>query len=92
MNRLVQGMLAPVKPSWRVIASSCYSIRLSSCTDVSHRSPGRTARKLVGWFNLLHLPVELLTGSTKAAKTEYPCSVETGELPLLVGTHALIQE
>jgi len=27
-------------------------------------------RKLVGWFNLLHLPVELLTGSTKAAKDE----------------------
>jgi len=24
--------------------------------------------KLVSWFNLLHLPVELLTGSTKAAK------------------------
>jgi len=31
-------------------------------------------RKLVSWFNLLHLPVELLTGSTKADDAN-PCSV-----------------
>ncbi|NES24477.1 MAG: ATP-dependent DNA helicase RecG, partial [Symploca sp. SIO3E6] len=50
-------------------------------------------RKLVSWFNLLHLPVELLTGSTKVAKRrEIHAQLETGELPLLVGTHALIQE
>ncbi|MFM9157019.1 MAG: ATP-dependent DNA helicase RecG [Dolichospermum sp.] len=50
-------------------------------------------RKLVSWFNLLHLPVELLTGSTKIAKRrEIHAQLETGELPLLVGTHALIQD
>jgi ATP-dependent DNA helicase RecG len=50
-------------------------------------------RKLVSWFNLLHLPVELLTGSTKAAKRrEIHAQLETGELPVLVGTHALIQD
>jgi ATP-dependent DNA helicase RecG len=50
-------------------------------------------KKLVGWFNLLHLPVELLTGSTKIKKRrQIHAELETGELPVLVGTHALIQE
>jgi ATP-dependent DNA helicase RecG len=50
-------------------------------------------RKLVGWFNLLHLPVELLTGSTKTAKRrEIYRQLETGELAITVGTHALIQD
>ena len=50
-------------------------------------------RKLVSWFNLLHLPVELLTGSTKTKqRREIHSQLETGELPLLVGTHALIQD
>jgi ATP-dependent DNA helicase RecG len=49
--------------------------------------------KLVEWFNQLHLPVELLTGSTKAAKRrQIAAQLKTAELPLLVGTHALIQE
>jgi len=85
-------MLAPVKRrgDWH---PSCYSIRLSSCTDVSHRSLAEQHyRKLVGWFNLLHLPVELLTVRLKPQKTNIHAQLETGELPLLVGTHALIQE
>ena len=50
-------------------------------------------RKLINWFSLLHLPVELLTGSTKTAKRrEIHSQLATGELPLLVGTHALIQD
>jgi ATP-dependent DNA helicase RecG len=54
---------------------------------------GQHYQKLVGWFNLLHLPVELLTGSTRSAKRrEIYAQLQTGELPLLVGTHALIQD
>jgi ATP-dependent DNA helicase RecG len=50
-------------------------------------------RKLVEWFNLMHLPVELLTGSTKVGKRrQIHAHLETGELPVLVGTHALIQD
>jgi ATP-dependent DNA helicase RecG len=50
-------------------------------------------RKLVGWFNLLHIPVELLTGSSKIAKRRQIYSqLETGELSIAVGTHALIQD
>jgi ATP-dependent DNA helicase RecG len=41
----------------------------------------------------MHLPVELLTGSTKAAKRrQIATQLQTGELPLLVGTHALIED
>ncbi|RMF69309.1 MAG: ATP-dependent DNA helicase RecG, partial [Cyanobacteria bacterium J069] len=50
-------------------------------------------RKLVGWFNLMHLSVELLTGSTKTAKRrQIHADLATGALPLLVGTHALIED
>jgi ATP-dependent DNA helicase RecG (EC 3.6.1.-) len=41
----------------------------------------------------LNLPVELLTGSTKTSKRrEILEQLETGALPLVIGTHALIQE
>jgi ATP-dependent DNA helicase RecG len=41
----------------------------------------------------MHLPVELLTGSTKLAKKrEIYSQLETGELSVVVGTHALIQD
>jgi ATP-dependent DNA helicase RecG len=50
-------------------------------------------RKLVHWFNQMHLPVELLTGSTKTVKRrEIHAQLRSGELPLLVGTHALIED
>jgi ATP-dependent DNA helicase RecG len=39
-------------------------------------------RKLVEWFTQLHLPVELLTGSTRAAKRrKLLAELATGELP-----------
>lgn len=50
-------------------------------------------RKIVEWFMQLNLPVEILTGSTKTAKRrETLRQLETGELPLVIGTHALIQD
>ncbi|HEX8645940.1 MAG TPA: ATP-dependent DNA helicase RecG [Thermoleophilaceae bacterium] len=40
-----------------------------------------------------HVPIELLTGSTTAARRrDLLARLETGELGLLVGTHALIEE
>jgi ATP-dependent DNA helicase RecG len=50
-------------------------------------------RKINAWFNKMYLPVELLTGSTKTAKRScIQTQLESGELPLLIGTHALIQD
>jgi ATP-dependent DNA helicase RecG len=95
MNRLIQGDVGSGKTVVAVIAllaaiQSGYQTAMMAPTEVLAE---QHYRKLVSWFNLLHLPVELLTGSTKAAKRrEIHAQLETGELPLLVGTHALIQD
>lgn len=95
MNRLVQGDVGSGKTVVAVIAclaaiQANYQTALMAPTEVLAE---QHYRKMVQWFNLLHLPVELLTGSTKTAKRrEIHAQLVTGELPLLVGTHALIQD
>lgn len=95
MNRLVQGDVGSGKTVVAVFAilaaiQSGYQAAFMAPTEVLAE---QHYRKLVSWFNLLHLPVELLSGSTKTSKRrEIHAQLETGELPLLVGTHALIQE
>ncbi|MFM9263917.1 ATP-dependent DNA helicase RecG [Tychonema sp. BBK16] len=95
MNRLVQGDVGAGKTVVAVVAmlaaiQSGYQAALMAPTEVLAE---QHYRKLVGWFNLMHLSVELLTGSTKIAKRrEIHSQLETGELPVLVGTHALIQD
>jgi ATP-dependent DNA helicase RecG len=95
MNRLVQGDVGSGKTVVAVVAilaaiQAGYQAALMAPTEVLAE---QHYRKLVSWFNLLHLPVELLTGSTKAAKRrQIHAQLATGELPLLVGTHALIED
>ena len=95
MNRLVQGDVGSGKTIVAVVAmlaaiQAGYQAALMAPTEVLAE---QHYKKLVNWFNLLHLPVELLTGSTKTAKRrKIHAQLETGELPVLVGTHALIQE
>lgn len=95
MNRLVQGDVGAGKTVVAVVAmlaaiQSGYQAALMAPTEVLAE---QHYRKLVGWCNLMHLPVELLTGSTKTAKRrQIHSQLETGELPVLVGTHALIQD
>ena len=95
MNRLIQGDVGSGKTVVAVIAllsaiQSGYQTALMAPTEVLAE---QHYQKLVDWFNQLHLPVELLTGSTKAAKRrQISDQLQSGELPLLVGTHALIQD
>ena len=95
MNRLVQGDVGSGKTVVAVVAilaaiQSGYQAALMAPTEVLAE---QHYRKLVEWFNLLHLPVKLLTGSTKASKRkQIHAQLATGELPLLVGTHALIED
>ncbi len=95
MNRLVQGDVGSGKTVVAVVAilsaiQAGYQAALMAPTEVLSE---QHYRKLVEWFNLLHLPVELLTGSTKMAKRrQIFADLETGALPLLVGTHALIED
>lgn len=94
MNRLVQGDVGSGKTVVAVIAmlaaiQAGYQAALMAPTEVLAE---QHYRKFVGWFNVLQVPVELLTGSTRAAKRrQIHAQLETGELPVLVGTHALIQ-
>ncbi|MEB3213405.1 MAG: ATP-dependent DNA helicase RecG, partial [Leptolyngbyaceae bacterium] len=95
MNRLVQGDVGSGKT---VVAIAAILAAIQSGYQAAFMAPTEVLaeqhyRKLVEWFNLLHLPVELLTGSTKTAKRrQILAELETGELPLLVGTHALIED
>lgn len=95
MNRLIQGDVGSGKTVVAVVAllaaiQSGYQAALMAPTEVLAE---QHYRKLVEWFNQLYLPLELLTGSTKASKRRsIHAQLQTGELPLLVGTHALIQE
>lgn len=95
MNRLVQGDVGSGKTVVAVVAmlaaiQSGYQAAIMAPTEVLAE---QHYKKIVEWFNLLHLPVELLTGSTKAAKRkQIYAQLETGELPVVVGTHALIQD
>ena len=95
MNRLVQGDVGAGKTVVAVVAmlaaiQAGYQTAMMAPTEVLAE---QHYRKLVSWFNLMHLPVELLTGSTKTAKRrQIHAQLETGELPVLVGTHALIQD
>ncbi|MDX2099232.1 MAG: ATP-dependent DNA helicase RecG [Leptolyngbyaceae cyanobacterium bins.59] len=95
MNRLVQGDVGSGKTVVAVVATLAaiqagYQAALMAPTEVLAE---QHYHKLIGWFNQLHLPVELLTGSTRTAKRRQILSeLETGELPLLVGTHALIED
>ena len=95
MNRLVQGDVGSGKTIVAVYAllaaiEAGYQTALMAPTEVLAE---QHYRKLLEWFTQLHLPVELLTGSTKASKRRQILSqLQTGELPLAIGTHALIQD
>ncbi|MFN3927560.1 MAG: ATP-dependent DNA helicase RecG [Pseudanabaenaceae cyanobacterium] len=95
MNRLVQGDVGSGKTIVAVYAilaaiESGYQTALMAPTEVLAE---QHYRKIVEWFIQLNLPVELLTGSTKPSKKrEILGQLETGTLPLVIGTHALIQE
>lgn len=95
MNRLVQGDVGSGKTVVAIVAllaavQNGFQGALMAPTEVLAE---QHYRKMVSWFNQLHLPVELLTGSTKTVKRrEIHRSLQTGELPILVGTHALIED
>ena len=95
MNRLVQGDVGSGKTIVAVYAlltaiEAGYQTALMAPTEVLTE---QHYRKIVEWFMQLNLPVEILTGSTKTAKRrEILRQLATGELPLVIGTHALIQD
>ncbi|MCS6959042.1 MAG: ATP-dependent DNA helicase RecG [Pseudanabaenaceae cyanobacterium SKYGB_i_bin29] len=95
MNRLVQGDVGSGKT---IVAVYAILLAIETGWQTALMAPTEVLveqhyRKIVPWFSQLALPVELLTSSTKASKRkEILRQLSTGELPLVIGTHALIQE
>ncbi|MEM9155212.1 MAG: DEAD/DEAH box helicase, partial [Cyanobacteria bacterium P01_F01_bin.33] len=83
MNRLVQGDVGAGKT---VVAVAALLAAIQSGWQTTLMAPTEVLaeqhyRKLVEWFGQLHVPVELLTGSTPTAKRrEILRQLETGEL------------
>ncbi|UFP93879.1 ATP-dependent DNA helicase RecG [Gloeobacter morelensis] len=95
MNRLIQGDVGSGKTVVAVVAmltalQSGYQTALMAPTEVLAE---QHYQKLVHWLSQLHLPVELVTGSVRAARRrDVLRQLATGELNVVVGTHALIQD
>jgi ATP-dependent DNA helicase RecG len=95
MQRLVQGDVGSGKTVVAVMAmlaaiEAGYQSALMAPTEVLAE---QHYQKLLHWLTPLHIPVELLTGSTKASqRRQILAQLSTGEVSLVVGTHALIQE
>lgn len=95
MNRLVQGDVGSGKTVVAVVAvlaaiQSGYQAAIMAPTEVLAQ---QHYRKIATWFEPLGVSVQLLTGFTRTVKRrEIHAQLETGELSVLVGTHALLQE
>ncbi len=95
MNRLLQGDVGSGKTivalfaALRVIENG-YQAALMAPTELLAEQHAKTLTRFV---EPLGIPVELLTGRlTSARRREALARIASGEVPLAVGTHALIQE
>ncbi|MEY3542024.1 MAG: ATP-dependent helicase RecG [Bacteroidota bacterium] len=95
MNRLLQGDVGSGKTivalmSMLIAVDNGYQSCLMAPTEILARQHAEQFSKLL---EPMGLKVGLLTGSTKAAERKNILSgIETGELKILVGTHALIED
>jgi ATP-dependent DNA helicase RecG len=95
MNRLLQGDVGSGKTivalmSMLIAVDNGYQSCLMAPTEILARQHAEQFSKLL---KPMGIEVGLLTGSTKAAERKYILSgIETGELKILVGTHALIED
>jgi ATP-dependent DNA helicase RecG len=95
MNRLIQGDVGSGKTIVAFLAifaamENGYQAALMAPTEILAEQHLRNAKKI---FEGTGYRVEMLIGSTKAAdKRKIRESLATGEINLIVGTHAVIQE
>lgn len=95
MNRLLQGDVGSGKTvvagmSASLAASAGFQTAFMAPTEILAIQHGETLTKLLEPFNIT---VGLLTGSVKpAAKKHLYEKIDNGEVQVVVGTHALIQE
>lgn len=95
MNRLLQGDVGSGKTMvafmtmLMAVDNGCQGA-LMAPTEILATQHYETLR---GWGEQVGVRVELLTGSTRAkARRELHAALENGEIDILVGTHALLEE
>lgn len=94
MNRLLQGDVGSGKTIVAAIAVMAtvlagYQVALMAPTEIL---ASQHAEKLIKVFNGTHVKVALLTGAmTTKQRHQLTREIKTGQLNLIVGTHALIQ-
>jgi len=95
MARLLQGDVGSGKTVVAAVAAvkavaGGWQVALMAPTEVLAGQHGETLGRLLA---PLHIPVVVLTGSTSKGERQVILSgLATGQLPVVVGTHALIQE
>lgn len=95
MNRLVQGDVGSGKT---MVAFLSMLIAISNGTQCAFMAPTEILaeqhyRGLKEYADLLGMPIMRLTGSSKKKqRTEIDERLQSGELPIIVGTHALIED
>ncbi len=95
MNRLLQGDVGSGKTIIAILAMyacvlSGYTTALMAPTEILANQHYNNIKNLLKDTNI---KIELLTGSiTKAKKDEIYKRLENGEIDIIIGTHALIQE
>lgn len=95
MNRLLQGDVGSGKTvialmSMLLAADNGHQACLMAPTEILATQHYHSLRELL---DPLHLPIRLLTGSTKTAdRRAIHEALQEGSLPFLVGTHALLEE
>ena len=95
MNRLLQGDVGCGKTAVSIIASykavkSGYQVAIMAPTAILAKQHLENFRKMLGQFNI---NCELLvSGLTKKQKEDILERLKTGEIDILIGTHALLED
>ncbi|MEW4924716.1 DUF559 domain-containing protein [Algibacter sp. 2305UL17-15] len=95
MNRLLQGDVGSGKT---IVAFMSMLMALDNGFQACLMAPTEILsvqhyNGLLKWCNKLNISIQLLTGSTKTSKRkEIHEALENGELKILVGTHALLED
>lgn len=95
MNRLLQGDVGSGKT---IVAFICMLLVIGSDAQAALMAPTEILAQqhyanLKKYADLMGISISLLTGSTKKkARTELHYRLQTGELKILIGTHALIED
>jgi ATP-dependent DNA helicase RecG len=95
MNRLLQGDVGSGKT---IVGFICMLIAIGSHAQCALMAPTEILAQqhfnnLKKFADQMHLPIALLTGSTKkSARKQIHEQLQDGSLPILIGTHALLEE